>query len=53
MRIALFVTCMNNAIYPRTGRAVVTVQEPEGTTIASALAKLESTDAASERPSRR
>ncbi|MHB8334675.1 MAG: (Fe-S)-binding protein [Acidimicrobiales bacterium] len=30
MRIALFVTCMNNAIYPRTGRAVVTVLERLG-----------------------
>ena len=30
MRVALFVTCMNNAIYPRTGRAVVTVLERLG-----------------------
>ena len=30
MRIALFVTCMNNVIYPRTGRAVVTVLERLG-----------------------
>ena len=30
MRVALFVTCMHNAIYPRTGRAVVTVLERLG-----------------------
>jgi L-lactate dehydrogenase complex protein LldE len=30
MRIALFVTCVNNALYPATGRAVVTVLERLG-----------------------
>jgi L-lactate dehydrogenase complex protein LldE len=30
MRIALFVTCVNNALYPDTGRAVVTVLERLG-----------------------
>lgn len=30
MRISLFVTCMNNVLYPQTGRAVVTVLERLG-----------------------
>lgn len=33
MRIGLFITCVNNALYPDTGRAVVTVLERLGHTV--------------------
>jgi L-lactate dehydrogenase complex protein LldE len=33
VQVALFVTCVNNAIYPETGRAVVTVLERLGHTV--------------------
>ncbi|WP_250300586.1 (Fe-S)-binding protein [Streptomyces sp. A 4/2] len=34
MRVALFVTCVNDALYPRTGRAVVTLLERLGVEVA-------------------
>jgi L-lactate dehydrogenase complex protein LldE len=34
MRVALYVTCLNNALYPATGRAVVTVLERLGHEVA-------------------
>ncbi|MFR9725471.1 (Fe-S)-binding protein [Streptomyces sp. MS19] len=33
MRVALFVTCVNDTLYPRTGRAVVTLLERLGVTV--------------------
>ncbi|HKD95982.1 MAG TPA: (Fe-S)-binding protein [Micromonosporaceae bacterium] len=33
MRVALFVTCVNDTLYPRVGRATVTVLERQGVTV--------------------
>src|SRR3954468_9997601 len=39
MRVALFVTCFNDALYPRTGRAVVHLLERLGHTVEFPMAQ--------------